>query len=183
MLRNHLDGETQRLFLALWPNEAVRCAVADLARRLIPSGRRVPPENLHVTLAFLGNVAGEATPRVWAIGANLAGSEFALELNRIGCWPRQRISWIAPSRTPTVLTRLNRELRQALGKAGFPVPNRRFVPHMTLARQVGPHAFHDVAPVVWAIDRITVVRSHLEQSGARYEILREWPLQAGNTKS
>lgn len=170
------------MFLALWPDEAVRCAVASLARRLVPAGRRVPPENLHVTLAFLGDVAGAVQPRVAAIGASLVGSGFALELDRIGCWPRQRVSWIAPSHTPAVLARLSWELRQALGKAGFPVPGRRFVPHMTLARRSAPHAFHDVTPVIWSIDRIMVVRSYLERAGARYEILCEWPLEPRNTR-
>ncbi|EAR20710.1 RNA 2',3'-cyclic phosphodiesterase [Nitrococcus mobilis] len=179
---NCSDGDTQRLFLALWPDEGVRCAVARLARRLVPDGRLVPPENLHVTLAFLGDVPGEAMPRVRAIGANLVGATFALELDRIGCWPRPRISWIAPSHTPAVLGRLNRELRQVLRKAGFPVPSRRFAPHMTLARRSAPHAFHDVTPVVWPIERITLIRSHLERAGARYEILCEWPLQPRNTK-
>lgn len=179
---NCSDGETQRLFLAFWPDEAVRCAVAGLARRLVPDGRRVPPENLHVTLAFLGDVAGAAKPRVMAIGASLVGSGFALELDRIGCWPRQRISWIAPSHTPAKLGRLHRKLRQALGKAGFPAPGRRFVPHMTLARRSAPHAFHNVMPVIWSIDRIAVVRSHLDRAGARYEILCEWPLEPENTR-
>lgn len=176
------DAEMQRLFLALWPSEAVRRAVASLARQLVLDGRWVPPENLHVTLAFLGDVAGAAKRRVLGIGANLVGSEFALELDRIGCWPRQRISWIAPSHTPAALARLNRELRQALGKAGLPVPARRFVPHMTLARRSAPHAFHNVTPVIWSVDRITVVRSYPEPVGARYEILCEWPLQPANTR-
>lgn len=180
---NGSNDETQRLFLALWPDAAVRCAVAGLARQAVLDGRRVSPENLHVTLAFLGDVASAARPRVLTIGANLVESAFALELDRIGCWPRQRISWIAPSRTPAALARLNRELRQVLGKAGFPVPARRFVPHMTLARRSAPHAFHNVTPVVWSVDRITLVRSYLERAGARYEILCEWPLQPANTRS
>ncbi|MDN5849809.1 MAG: RNA 2',3'-cyclic phosphodiesterase, partial [Nitrococcus sp.] len=179
---NGSDGETQRLFLALWPDAAVRAAVARMARRLVPDGRRVPAQNLHVTLAFLGDVTGDARSRMLAIGAHLVGSTFALELDRIGCWPRQRISWIAPSQTPATLTRLNRELRKNLRTACLPVPNRRFVPHMTLARGSAPHAFHNVTPVVWSIDRITVVRSYLEPAGARYEILYEWPLQRGNSK-
>ncbi|MCO6440972.1 MAG: RNA 2',3'-cyclic phosphodiesterase [Nitrococcus mobilis] len=179
---NGSDGGTQRLFLALWPDETVRCAVAGLARELIPDGRLVPPENLHVTLAFLGDVPGEAMPRVRAVGANLLGSGFALELDWIGCWPRPRISWIAPSYTPALLVQLHCELRRALRKAGFPAPARRFAPHMTLARRSAPHAFHNVTPVVWSIERIALVRSHLEQTGARYEILYEWPLQPRNTR-
>lgn len=180
---NHSDGETQRLFLALWPDETVRCAVASLAQQFILDGRHVPPENLHITLAFLGDVADEAQQRLLAIGTQLAGSGFTLELDRVGCWPRQRISWIAPSHTPATLRRLDRQLKQALRKAGLPTPNRRFVPHMTLARRSPPHAFHDITPVVWPIDRVSVVRSHLKRTaGPRYEILHEWPLQLENTK-
>ncbi len=179
---NGSDGGTQRLFWALWPDETVRRAVARLARGVISSGHLVPPENLHVTLAFLGDVPVEAISRVRAIGAELPGSAFALELDRIGCWPRPRISWIAPSHMPVLLVQLHRELRQALRKAGFPAPARRFAPHMTLARRSAPHAFQNVTPVVWSIERIALIRSHLEQIGARYEILYEWPLRLKNTR-
>lgn len=182
MLANDSNGDTQRLFLALWPDEAVRGAVAGLARQWVPDGRLIPPENLHVTLAFLGDVAGEAMSRVRTIGAHLSVATFPLELDRIGCWPRQRISWIAPSHTPAMLGRLNGELIQKLRKAGFPVPSRRFSPHMTLARRSAPHAFHNVSPVVWPIERISLIRSRLEPAGARYQILCEWPLQPRNTR-
>lgn len=183
MSGNRPAEDTHRLFLALWPDETIRCAVAALARRLVPGGRRVPTENLHVTLAFLGDADADARRRVLNIGGELAGTGFELDLDRIGCWPRQRISWIAPSHTPATLSRLYRELRQALRKAGFPIPGRRFVPHMTLARRSPPHAFHNVTPVVWSVDRVTLVRSHLGSAGARYEVLCEWPLQLGNTRA
>lgn len=182
MLADDSKGETQRLFLALWPDAAVRGAVAGLARQWVPDGRLIPPKNLHVTLAFLGDVAGEAMLRVRSLGANLEVAAFSLDLDRIGCWPRQRISWIAPSHAPAMLGRLNQELIQKLREAGFSVPGRRFAPHMTIARRSAPHAFHNVSPIVWSIERISLIRSRLELAGAHYQILCEWPLQPRNTR-
>ena len=52
-------GESaQRLFFALWPDPAVRAALAGVTARLpLPRGRLTPPQNLHVTLVFLGAAA------------------------------------------------------------------------------------------------------------------------------
>ena len=48
----------RRLFFALWPGEARRAAIEEAMRRRVETsrGRAIPPENLHVTLVFVGGV-------------------------------------------------------------------------------------------------------------------------------
>ena len=55
---------TQRLFLALWPDPATAAALAVLARDVAEHahGKATPPENIHLTLAFLGNQPSAIVP-------------------------------------------------------------------------------------------------------------------------
>ncbi|MFO7588071.1 MAG: 2'-5' RNA ligase family protein [Gemmatimonadota bacterium] len=75
----------QRLFFALWPDSATRSAVARLVDRAAKrcGGRRVPPENLHLTLAFPGAVARAQRTCLEACADRVAGTPFHLVLDRI----------------------------------------------------------------------------------------------------
>jgi 2'-5' RNA ligase len=56
-----IEGKSARLFFALWPDDAVRArltGVVDSLRRTV-SGKWVKPDNLHITLAFLGDIESE----------------------------------------------------------------------------------------------------------------------------
>ena len=92
----------ERLFLALWPDPPVRRALDELARTRLPPGlgRPVPAANLHLTLLFLGAVEAAARSSLEAACASIAMRPVSLELDHLGCWPRARVAWTAPTRTP-----------------------------------------------------------------------------------
>ncbi len=171
---------TIRAFYALAPNEAVRARLAalgrDVARR--SRGRAVAPENAHLTLAFLGDVATTALPVLQAIGNRLPPIGFVLEFDSLGAWRASGVAWVAPSALPPALPALPAQLAPALLDAGFVHETRPFRAHVTLARrclQPAPRA--RCAPIVWPVDRLLLIGSELRSEGPIYRELGAWPLR------
>ena len=98
-------------------------------------------ENLHLTLAFLGEQPEASLPALRnAMTASAAqAAPFTLRFDRQGRFRREGgdIFWLAPADCP-VLMRLRERLAAELGARGFRLEERRFSPHLTLARQVRP---------------------------------------------
>jgi 2'-5' RNA ligase len=125
-----------RLFFALWPDPPLRAALAATAAALRRScgGRPPPARNLHLTLAFLGEVAPSRLPELVALAAGIPLRPFTLTLDRTGWWPRQRLVWAGARECPAELEALAGKLAGALRTAGFRSEHRPFVPHVTLLR-------------------------------------------------
>lgn len=168
----------ERLFFALWPDEASRAALAALAREALPGrGKLVAPENLHITLVFLGG----ADPQQRACAERAAGAAaapaFTLRLERLGGFRRAGVLWSAPCETPAPLHTLVDGLNRGLAPCGFEPETRPYHAHVTLARKLErrvrerPHP-----PIEWPVQAFHLVQSHLHAQGARYRILRSWPL-------
>jgi len=170
----------QRLFFALWPDDDTRSALARLARRRLRSGngRPIDARNLHLTLAFLGAV--DAGFRVCAERAaeSLTAPAFEIEFQRLGYWPRPRVLWSAPERTPEALTGLASLLRNALVACGHEPESRPFRAHITLARKVrDPVGDATHMPILWPVSEFHLVESQTLPQGARYRPLGSWPLE------
>ncbi|NIM29074.1 MAG: RNA 2',3'-cyclic phosphodiesterase [Gammaproteobacteria bacterium] len=175
-----MTANRQRLFFALWPDDETRDALARLARAHLPagSGRLVPAENLHVTLVFLGAVDSGVRACAERAASALSAPAFTLEFVRIGYWPRPRVLWSAPERTPAALAELASTLTAALVECGHRPESRPFRAHITVARKVrkAPRAsLHDA--VHWRVDAFHLIASETRPEGARYRRLRSWPLQ------
>jgi 2'-5' RNA ligase len=174
-----VDGAI-RAFIAIELDDAVRRAAAKVARALRegPGGDRVRwvrPENLHVTLRFLGDVESARVP---SIARNLreavAGLDsFPMHLGPVGAFPSARrprvvVIDVAP-REP--LEQLAEAVERAVVKEGLEPEKRRFRPHLTLGRASG-RAFPPVTAPVTAVgeslvvDEIVLFRSELRRSGA-----------------
>ena len=128
----------RRLFFALWPDETTRGALAEFTREAVrrSGGRRVPAENFHVTLAFLGDQPATLFDAIVRVGAAIVATPFELTLNRFGYWPKPRAFWIGPTETPPALARLADDLWDGMEALGLPREQRLFKPHVTLARKV-----------------------------------------------
>jgi RNA 2',3'-cyclic 3'-phosphodiesterase len=158
----------------------------------LPAGRPVPPENFHVTLAFLGEhpmpVVEDvhyALDRIVAPGLayGFAGVDF------LG-GDRPRVVQAAIRPEPALKHLRDRVLEAARG-AGLAFSRERFHPHVTLARlpqslppedlerlrrYVVAHASFTAGP--FPADRFVLYRSHLGRSGAVYEEMASYPLAA-----
>lgn len=134
-----------RLFVALEIPAAVRDNLATLIDELRAAdassskyrARWVRPENLHVTLKFIGNVdAGKLKAIRAALTEVRCGNEVELRFRGLGFFPndrRPRVLWAGVDATPN-LAPLAGEIDALMEKRGIPCETRDFAPHLTLAR-------------------------------------------------
>jgi RNA 2',3'-cyclic 3'-phosphodiesterase len=183
----------RRLFVALEPPEPVRRRLAALANELRRSAghaadevRWVAPENVHLTLQFLGAVPEERVPDVEAaLRAAAAGARpLALVVRGAGGFPnarRARVLWAGLEGDVAPLAALVAELGRRLAPLGYPPEDRPFSAHLTLGRArdgrgapglggaLAQAAQADPAP--WRASELVLFESHLSPRGPRYEPL------------
>jgi RNA 2',3'-cyclic 3'-phosphodiesterase len=162
-------GDTARLFLALWPDDALRRALLAWrdAWHWPASTVLVPPEHFHLTLHFLGNVPISRLPELTELapGLDVPCEPFALSLGHAGLWPHG-IAVLQPDTLPPPLAQLHDALQLALTRLALPTENRAYRPHITLAR----HAQAAVPPAHGPVLRWPV---------HGYALVRSWPGKTG----
>ncbi len=172
--------ETRRLFLALWPPPELAHELYALAgKNLRARGRRVAPENIHLTLAFLGSVDASFRQCAEQAASTLHVAAFTLVLEEIGCWPRTGILWAGTGQTPQPLLTLVQGLFAGLSGCGYQPEKRPYAAHLTLARKV--HRWKEnrrIGPLPWDVTQFCLVQSRTQPEGAHYEILRTWELSS-----
>jgi 2'-5' RNA ligase len=168
--------ERHRVFFALWPDDAMRAAISRATREAVrlSGGRPIAKERLHLTVAFLGELTRAGLEAARAVPPVRVGA-FELELDAIGVWPESKILWLAPSRMPAALGRLEARLWDALAARGFEPEDRVYRPHVTLARRARPVDVR-VAPVPWVVADLALVESFPDGRSVHYEVLERWPL-------
>lgn len=173
-----LTPTTQRLFLALWPDDGVRSQLAaHVDQWQWPAGcTRYAPEDWHVTLQFIGDVV---TDKVAAIagGAALPFQPFELVLDQPRLW-MHGVAVLCASESPAVLKRLIEQLGHALTMFDVAPDKRPYVPHVTLARHAEAAIPPQLCqPVLWQLRSFALVVS----TGARdprYQVIRQYPQAA-----
>jgi 2'-5' RNA ligase len=128
-----------RLFIAVNLDEKTRRAFMELQSLLKThalSGNFSRPENLHVTLVFLGETDKTTLDTVKTAIAFACGKHgpFAVSWNRSGCFSRG--TWWTGASNPDGLSALRNDLCAALDKAGIGFDRKPFKAHITLARKV-----------------------------------------------
>lgn len=172
------DGpRLRRLFFALWPDDAARGAIERACRRVVrlSGGRPTAKRNLHITVAFLGEVDEEALERAAGVPPIEVGP-IELELDVLGFFPAPRILWLGPRHVPPALSTLERTLWAGLEREGFEREPRIYRPHLTLARRARAVEGETITPVRVRFDTLTLVESMPIQRNVHYEPLRQWPL-------
>ncbi len=165
-------------------------------RRLCPSARVqwVRPEAMHVTLKFLGNVTEDALPDIHNAMARVAGAcpQFSLAVGHLGVFPdlrAPRVLWVGMSGHVEALVGLAGDLDGALRGLGFSPESKPLQPHLTLARI--KERSRDIGRVLaesglmaqvgrvgdLGVSSLSLIKSDLQPSGARYTRLYEAPLQ------
>lgn len=170
-----------RLFFALWPDEAVRRRLSLLAEagHRACSGRRTRPENIHLTLVFLGEVEDRRIAELQAVAAGVRAPAFELSIDTFAYWRHNRVAWAGPSETPQPLAQLVAQLEEGLTAAGFGFDRRPFVPHITLIRKALCRETPSLpCPVRWAVEGFVLARSVRIEDGASYQIIGGWPLES-----
>ena len=152
-----------RLFLALWPDKATCDALAIWQSAL--SGRKVPPENLHMTLVFLGEQPPNRILELSCLIASLPPFAIHLILDKQGYFTRSKIAWAGTSNPPKTLIKLCQALTTSLPDKMRPSSNRlSFQPHITLARQSDRPRQSNFSPISWYVRRLVLAKSRFRQN-------------------
>lgn len=165
-----------RLFYALWPDEATRTALAGL---LTPPGqpghgRPTAPENLHLTMAFLGMQPAQVVPALEQVLHAISFPELRLQLDRYGYFQRARIAWLGMKHPPPSLLQLQRELSAALRQCGIGHDKEStFRPHVTLARNAPAAPSGKEAGIIWQAPQLALVHSTTTPHGPIYQVLAQ----------
>jgi RNA 2',3'-cyclic 3'-phosphodiesterase len=164
-----------RLFFALWPDVDTRAALDTLARSVASEtgGRKVATGNLHLTLAFLGERPAAMVADLGAIASQIGVSPFSLSFDEVGCWRKTGIAWLAMSTNVSPLLELRERVVRALATLQVVIEERRFVPHVTLARRIESVVARQLAPPIeWRPDSFALVASTLKPEGVHYDVLQ-----------
>lgn len=133
-------------------------------------------DTLHITLAFLGSTPTDQLEALIACADTVQTDAFDLILDQAGYWRHNRIGWFGASQTPLQHIELVSALNAALQVAGFPVDARPHVPHVTLLRKSAGGEVSACEQVHWPVNDFVLAASCTASDGARYEVLRRWPL-------
>ena len=182
-----------RLFAAIYPPPV---AVADLTARIkglrVASARHArlaDPANLHLTLAFLGEVPDVRLPDVESALASAARSARSPRLRLAGGGrfgqSRSTVLWVDVRGEVDALDALARSIRDGLRGAGLPCDDKPFRPHLTIARpgdrvpeselRADLATLDDYSGPDWPADRLTLVHSN-PGPPTRHTRVTTWPL-------
>ncbi len=168
-----------RLFFALWPDDAVRDALA--ARRdaiaFSYGGRPMLPATLHLTLAFIGEASELKVPTLLGCGDRVQASEFTLTIDAVSHFKQARLAWLGSTAWPAELVHLFDVLRNEVQQAGFVLDDHPFQPHVTVVRNCAYYPSPaPVPPLSWHVESFVLVDSRQTPSGPFYRVLKYWPL-------
>ena len=176
-----------RAFVAVFPPSDVRREALAWARRwsLDDRVRWSRPENVHLTLKFLGEVRAESLDDIRAALERVCTQHapFNAALTELGAFPsaqRARILWIGVGAGSDRLTCLAADVDEALAPLGFERVNRPYVPHLTLGRVRG-HPLRLDLPfgaegTKFRVGRIELTESRLTARGAAYQSIGDFTL-------
>jgi 2'-5' RNA ligase len=154
----------------------------------------VHPEDLHITIKFLGDSERNTTEQIKALLRELASvhSPFTLGLNKLGVFGKPSspsILWIGLEGELSVLSSLQAQVETGVELLSFAREERSYSPHITLARryqgtqpiskELLTDAYLEIAsiPRQWTVEQLVLYRSHLNRQ-PMYEPLEVFSLAA-----
>lgn len=164
-----------RLFFALVPDQAVKREVHAVQKKLACNARMIPAEQIHVTLAFLGQQSAETIPQLCAMASQLYFEPCKLVLDRLGTFRRVNVLWLGASEVPTSLRNFRQALMEGLEKAGIGFDHKAWRPHLTLYRGLRNKAgIMEFDPVVWRLNQFSLIESINVKCGVEYRRQGHW---------
>ncbi|MFN3740033.1 MAG: RNA 2',3'-cyclic phosphodiesterase [Thermodesulfovibrionales bacterium] len=177
-----------RCFVAIELNEEIKRELGSLIeqlRPLAPDLKWVRPENLHITLKFLGEVKEDKIDNIkkGLDEVTRPCKAFTIKIKGIGQFPQgrtPRVIWAGVEDSEGLLS-LQKEVERSLSRLGFKEEEREFTGHITLARIKGLsgiqglldtlHNFKEKEFGIQDVKDIVLMKSELRPDGARYERL------------
>ena len=176
-----------RTFIAIEIPEEIKAEMAGIQDQLrsasVVDAGWTRPEGIHLTLKFLGEVPEANVPQMMnALTAVTAGTDmFRLDLAGVGTFPNPgsaRVVWIGVEGDIDRLLKLQAAVEDAMDHLGFERENRKFTPHLTLARikfirsrkawLSALDSVKDIRLPSFLVNAISLMKSELKPSGAVY---------------
>jgi 2'-5' RNA ligase len=186
----------KRIFVAVDISDEARRGAASYIESLRKEFRDVRvgwerAEKLHLTMKFLGNCEENQLIELEKAVAGISReiSKFRFQVAETGVFPNARnprVLWIDVKDAAGNLSKINDRLETECEKIGFARENRRFVPHLTIARIKEPHRARDLAqthlqnkfePVETLVSRIVIYESQLLPTGSVYSVVSKHELE------
>ncbi|MCW5730146.1 MAG: RNA 2',3'-cyclic phosphodiesterase [Alphaproteobacteria bacterium] len=178
-----------RLFAAIALPDEIRASLAPIMAG-IPGAKWTRPENLHLTLRFIGNVDGRLFRDIADSLSHVRGEPFELRLSGVGQFGEGRrvdLVW-AGVQASEPLRHLQARIEQRLRAEGLEPEPRKYHPHVTLARLRGApdrrvadylagHGLYRSAP--FRVEEFVLFSSFLARDGAIHQAEATYPLGRG----
>ncbi len=179
-----------RLFIAIELPEDLKQAIAKVQGQLKAAGaiaNWTRPEGIHLTLKFLGDVEEAKVPEIMAAmaGAAAGTGKLSLKVEGAGAFPNvkvPRVLWLGVRGDTERLATLQAAIEDEMERFGFEREERKFSPHLTLARIKFPKPRDNWAAMVGGIrdvnigsftaDHVSLMKSELRRDGAVYTELK-----------
>lgn len=175
-------SESRRLFFALaLPPRLQKNVIQWRADHFEPdAGRPVVAANLHLTLAFLGEVSAQKETALRDIASRIQSPTFSLKLDDLGHWPRSGVVWLGTRRAPLALLQLASLLRSHAARNGCHQSTLPFHPHVSLLRGATRPVPLPPSTPQWQLDssEFSLYESRFHRGRTRYQCLQSWPLIA-----
>jgi RNA 2',3'-cyclic 3'-phosphodiesterase len=169
-----------RAFLGLSVDSQTATAIADWRKQALPDvAHSVATENFHITLAFLGQInllQQQALEQLISTMPVCRG--FSVTLNTLGHFPKAKVLWLGCSHVPQSLAKLAAQLATNAIRAGIPIAEQAYQPHLSLYRKCSMPLTPSIpiTPIKLGINNFHLFESVSSDSGVRYLIRRSWPL-------
>jgi RNA 2',3'-cyclic 3'-phosphodiesterase len=169
-----------RLFYALLPDDLTRRRLSEATDRLTTAnhGRLVAPRNIHITLAFIGEVSELDLNLCREMGATLGLRRCAIDLELIEYWSKPRAIVFCARKNPYGLATQTSQLRTAVAQQVHPRRDEKpWRAHVTLARKVAQApVLTAMSPVTWVSHSFCLMSSRTDGDDSVYTVVDSWPL-------
>ncbi len=166
-----------RLFFACWPPAGTAQALARWASevRNDSGGKLIAVENIHLTLAFLGEAQPESAI---AAARQVKAGRHEVPIEAARYVKRNKMVWIGPQSAPSELASLAAQLREQLIRAGFKLEERPFAAHVTLIRKARqPKSIPPLPQLAWPVEEFLLVSSRISSPGSSYTPIERFALR------
>lgn len=165
----------KRLFIALPVPQPTAIQIAHWQQQNSPAfAKPMPPENLHLTLAFLAQQDAAMEQLIGESLSRVQGRQWIQRLDQTGSFKKPQIGYLAPSSVAPELLALAHQIQHHMGQLGIRLPSHDFHPHVTLFRQLRPKTTWqpNVPGWQWPVDTFCLYQS----DNGHYLELNRWPL-------
>ena len=173
-------SESKRLFFAIEIPAKIQKQLVQWRADNFPADAGVPvaAANMHMTLAFLGEVSAEKQRALAAMAGRIRQPGFTLHLDDAGQWLRSRVVWLGTRQPPRGLLQLANMLRAQAARSGCYQSPQPFHPHLTLLRNAGQAVSIPAPGVHWdfPVTEFVLYESRYAGGRTRYTPLQRWTL-------